>query len=228
MSTTQSCQNANWHVLFSRWKVSWGNADTNEALGSVRTVIPTCTNKRTRKKALCRQIRIILFCHLASLHYFPTMIRREGKEEGHVGGGLQVSRPNLEEIPSNESSEKIQTNVPNQLDLSVLFFFCFSTRLLFLSRRSLLGAQANNHLWSWVNNTLKQWHQNTKTPRWLKLRRYCFEFLQKGIREQEFLDESLVLGEQDQRIFFFLKAWEIPGQKCFQSGSGTDTRCVPF
>lgn len=124
---------------FFPMKVRWGKADTPRCAASYQRA------QDKKKSTVSANTHFIQ----PSLQHFPTMIRWQGKERGHVGGGLQVSRPDLEGIPSDES---VQTNVPNQLcRFSVpgsCFYFC--------------SVQTNNQLWSRVSNTLKQWHQKKK------------------------------------------------------------------
>ncbi len=84
----------------------------------------TCTNKRTRRKALCisKYAQFSFLCNVASLQHFPTVI--------HLGDGkrgVQVFRPDLKENASNEFSEKVRTYVPTQCLISQCFFVLFSS-----------------------------------------------------------------------------------------------------
>lgn len=131
---------AHWHFLFpnERWAEAMQTVKRNARIGA--HLKSTCTNKRTRKKALCisKYAQFSFLCYVASLH-FPTVIHSEGGkrtamwEEGGAGFQARSRRKCIQRVQWESSDLRSNT----MFDLSALFlpvFFYFSTGLLFLSR----------------------------------------------------------------------------------------------
>lgn len=148
---------------FSPWKVSWGDADTMRDTQPVVHHHINVHKQQDTKKALCEQIRIILFCPIVSLQDFPTIIHSKrkrgrpcGREDCRFPG--QILTKSFPVSPVRILGPTFRTN----LNLSVLSSLlvsapsscfwhddCFSV----LKQTTTCG-----HTTVRVNNTVKQWH----------------------------------------------------------------------